>query len=68
MVSELEACAIFPRRQSSVEEVTHGVTFLIENAMINGCDIRLDGAWRTISNWGGSVHLGDPRQNAPSLE
>ncbi|KAM0752602.1 NAD(P)-binding protein [Meredithblackwellia eburnea MCA 4105] len=65
MVSELEACAIYPRRAAEPDEIVDGIMFLIKNSMINAFDLRVDGAWRTISNWGGPL---DPRANAPALE
>jgi len=39
MVAELDAAAIFPRRAAEPEEVVHGVMFLIENSMMNACDV-----------------------------
>ncbi|KAI5476105.1 3-hydroxyacyl-CoA dehydrogenase [Pseudohyphozyma bogoriensis] len=65
MVSELDAAAIFPRRSAEPEEVVDGIMFLLSNSMLNAIDLRVDGAWRTISNWGGEK---DPRENAPALE
>lgn len=63
--TELNAMAVFPRRASKPEEIVHGVIFLIENSMMNACDLRPDGAWRTGSCWGGGI---DAREVAPSLE
>ncbi|GFZ51156.1 hypothetical protein JCM24511_08914 [Saitozyma sp. JCM 24511] len=65
MVRELDAAAIFPRRASEPEEAIDGIMFLLQNSMMNAFDLRVDGAWRTISNWGGPK---DPRENAPALE
>jgi 3-hydroxyacyl-CoA dehydrogenase len=39
MVAELDAAAIFPRRACEPEEVVHAVIFLIENSMMNACDV-----------------------------
>lgn len=63
--AELEAAAVFPRRQSDPSEVGHGIIFLIENGMMNDYELRIDGGWRNSSNWAGPV---DPRKNAISLE
>jgi 3-hydroxyacyl-CoA dehydrogenase len=52
-VSELEAGAIYPRRVSEPDEVANGVIFLIENAMMNDFELRIDGGWRGGSNWAG---------------
>jgi 3-hydroxyacyl-CoA dehydrogenase len=51
---ELDASAIFPRRISQPEEVAHAVLYLLENSMMNDCEIRVDGGWRGSSNWGGA--------------
>lgn len=39
MVSELEAAAIFPRRAATPEETVDGIMFLLENSMMNACDV-----------------------------
>ena len=53
--SELEAGAVYPRRLSALEEVSSGITYLIENSMMNDFELRIDGGWRGSSNWGGQL-------------
>ncbi|KAL8278253.1 hypothetical protein RQP46_009426 [Phenoliferia psychrophenolica] len=36
---ELDSAATFPRRQAHLDEIWHGVKFLIENGMVNGLDV-----------------------------
>ncbi|KAK4699997.1 hypothetical protein P7C70_g6256, partial [Phenoliferia sp. Uapishka_3] len=62
---ELQASATFPRRQAELSEIWHSVQFLIENGMVNGLDLKIDGGWRLVSNWNGGK---DPRSEAPGLE
>jgi 3-hydroxyacyl-CoA dehydrogenase len=49
MVAELDAAAIFPRRACEPEEVVHAVIFLIENSMMNACDVSRIPVWRRRS-------------------
>lgn len=62
---ELLAGAIFPHAPAEPSTIAHGVIFLIENSFVNNFDLKIDGCWRTTSNWGSSK---DPRENAPCLE
>lgn len=39
MVSELEAAAIYPRRAATPEETVDGIMFLLQNSMMNACDV-----------------------------
>ncbi|KAM0747658.1 NAD(P)-binding protein [Meredithblackwellia eburnea MCA 4105] len=64
--SELESGATFPRRQADLQEIWSGVKFLIENEMLNGHDLKVDGGWRLVSNWAPGEP--DPRAKAPGLE
>lgn len=45
-LNDLESTATFPRRQASLEEIWHGCKFLIEHEMLNGIDLKIDGASR----------------------
>ncbi|WWC94359.1 hypothetical protein V866_001201 [Kwoniella sp. B9012] len=62
---ELDAGVIYPRRPTTLEEISSAILFLIENSMMNDFNLRVDGGWRGSSNWGAPE---DPRQNALSLE
>lgn len=62
----LEQGAIFPRRPAEASEIVSGMRYLIENEMMNGQDIRIDGRWAITTPWTASGP--DPRTLAPALE
>ena len=62
----LEVGAIFPRRPAEAAEIVHGMRYLIENGMVNGQDLRIDGRWAVTTPW--STTGPDPRTLAPGLE
>ncbi|KAK7202379.1 hypothetical protein BZA70DRAFT_286221 [Myxozyma melibiosi] len=63
---DLKAHAAFPRRPVPVDEIVRTVEFIVENGYINGEDIRVDSAWRLVTNRASG--LPDPRSVAPGLE
>jgi len=38
---------------STLEEVSSGIIYLLENSMMNDFELRIDGGWRGSSNWAG---------------
>ncbi|TIA90824.1 hypothetical protein E3P99_01397 [Wallemia hederae] len=65
-IADLTKSASFPARPIEPEEISGAVKFLIENSMMNGHDLKIDGGWRVFTDR--SVDREDPRLLAPSLE
>ncbi|KAK9350077.1 hypothetical protein V1523DRAFT_436654 [Lipomyces doorenjongii] len=63
---DLLAHAAFPRKPVPVEEIVRTVVYLVENAYVNGEDIRVDSAWRLVT--ARTPGARDPRDLAPGLE
>ncbi|TIC72154.1 NAD(P)-binding protein [Wallemia mellicola] len=65
-LSELERSSSFPARAIEHDEIAGTVLFLIENGMMNGQDIRIDGGWRLVTDR--HPDRPDYRTLAPGLE
>ncbi|EOR01561.1 hypothetical protein E3P89_02925 [Wallemia ichthyophaga] len=65
-IADLSKSASFPARPIEPEEISSAVSFLINNSMMNGHDLKIDGGWRVFTDR--SVDREDPRVLAPSLE
>ena len=65
-LTELARSSTFPQRPIENHELAESVLFLIENGMMNGQDIRIDGGWRLVTDR--HPDRADYRTLAPGLE
>ena len=65
-LTELARSSTFPQRPIEHHEIAGSVLFLIENGMMNGQDVRIDGGWRLVTDR--HPDRPDHRSLAPGLE